>query len=280
MKELSKKLHKKLKEFEDGKLGIEELEELTEDARELYERLLIVKYKAYEKYGAPKSAETEAEEVVAEEPIAEEKVEEVVEEKVVAETVEEEAPKEEPTFDFTSVSDESEEEQPAFDFSSSEEAEEEEEHETFPEDADIKNEAPKAEAEVEAETFPEDAEIKASKQDIFKDSHVEKHEPEDENSLNQKLGDAEDELSLRKKLQSSPVTDLKSEISIAKKFEYITFMFEGKNELYEEAIDSLNNCSDGEEAKNKLNEYSTKYNWDLENKSIIKFVELVERRYL
>ena len=57
-------------------------------------------------------------------------------------------------------------------------------------------------------------------------------------------------------------------------------MFDGDNVKYESAIQVLNSCADGEEAKDKLNEYSTEYNWDLENKSIIKFVELVERRYL
>ena len=88
------------------------------------------------------------------------------------------------------------------------------------------------------------------------------------------------ELSLRKQLQNTPIKDLKDEISIAKKFEYITFMFEGNSELYDEAISILNSCDSGDEAREKLNEYSTKFNWDLENKSIIKFVELVERRYL
>lgn len=282
MKDLSKKVHEQVKKLDGGKLSVEELESLTDSARELYERLLIVKYKAYEKFGEPEASTEEIEEV-----------QEVVE--APKEEVPEKVEEEQPSIDFSAMS---EEEQPSFDFSASVEEEvkeeveetvveeppveeEEEEHEPFPVDADIKNEAPVAEETESTDTFPEDAEIKNSKEDIFKDSHIEKHEPEDQNSLNQKLGDgAEDELSLRKKLQGTPVSDLKSEISIAKKFEYITFMFDGKNEIYEEAINSLNSCTDGEEAKNKLNEYSTKYNWDLENKSIMKFVELVERRYL
>lgn len=295
MKDLSKKLYEKLQKIDEGNLGIEELEEVVNDAQELYERLVILRFKAYEKYGNPEELidevvedelEASSEEVVSE--VVQEEVEEVIKE-TPEETVKE---VEEPAIDFSGITEETD--QPSFDFSASDEvgtsSEDEEteteetfvepvkEEEPFPEDADIKNEAPK---ETEAsETFPEDAEIKTHKSDIFKDSHVEKHEPEDENSLNQKLQDDEDELSLRKKLQSTPVTDLKSEISIAKKFEYITFMFDGKNELYEEAITALNSCNDGEEAKDKLNEYSTKYNWDLENKSIIKFVELVERRYI
>lgn len=290
MKDLSKKLYEKLQKIDEGKLGIEELEELVNDAQELYERLLIFKFKAYEKYGNPEElidevVEDELEAV--EEVVVETPVEDIAEEVV---TEEEPAPVEEVTeeaIDFSGVAED--DDQPSFDFSSSEEVGgkveetvsapvQAEEEETFPKDADIKNVAPSEE--VESDTFPEDAEIKTQKSDIFKDSHVEKHEPEDKNSLNQKLQDEDDELSLRKKLQSTPVADLKSEISIAKKFEYITFMFDGKNELYEEAITALNSCDNGDQAKDKLNEYSTQYNWDLENKSIIKFVELVERRYI
>jgi len=263
MRELSKKLHKKIKELEEGKLDIKELESLTDDARELYERILILKFKAYEKFGEPSDT---IEEVV------EEKIEPVKEVEEIKEEVVEEA------IDFSGITEEKEEvEQPSFDFSAMEEEVVEEKEETVM----IPSENIKSSSEpiTEEETFPKSSGTKDQPADVFKDSHVEKVEDEDENSLNEKLKD-EDEQSLRKQFQSTPVSDLKKEISIAKKFEYITFMFEGKNELYEAAIEDLNNCSDGEEAKNKLNDYSTKHSWDLENKSIIKFVELVERRYL
>ncbi|UKN00738.1 hypothetical protein K6119_13455 [Paracrocinitomix mangrovi] len=278
MQELSKKLHKKIEKIESGKLGIEDLEEVVEQARELYERLLILKYKAYEKFGEPEnSATVEVEEEV------EEEVEAVVEETNTVEEEPQEEPEEVSSFDFTGVSEEIE--QPSFDFSDMtesepekeiEEVEEEEEKETFPEADNVKTQSPIEEE--EEETFPEADDVK-TKSDLFKASHVEKREKEDENSLNQKLADDE-ALTLRKKLQSTPITDLKSEISIAKKFEYITFMFGGDNNNYEEAINVLNNCADADEAREKLNEYSNKYKWDLENKSIIKFVELVERRYI
>ena len=282
MKKLGKKLQKQLKKFEDGNMSVDELEAFVNDAQELYERLVILKYKAYEKYGSP-------DENVAEEPqeiVEKEVVADVLEEEVV-EQLDEEVVVEEEAVEIVEEVEEEASEQPSFDFSMSEEvsggASVEKEEETFPESAETKTEAPKDELEdepeEEAETFPESEDIKSDSSDSFQDSHVEKHEPEDENSLNQKLSE-EKELSLRKKLQGSKVEDLKSEISIAKKFEYITFMFDGNNELYDEAIVALNNCADVEEAKEKLNAYSTQYNWDLENKSIIKFVELVERRYI
>jgi hypothetical protein len=243
MSDLSKKLNDKIAEIESGDLELSDLEGVVSDSRELYERLLILKHKAYEQIEHP--SETEKEKTIVD----------VVEEE---EEVKEE---EEPTLDFSGITEESEEEeQPSFDFTADEESETEESNEPTIE-------------------IPKEEPSKEDKEDLFKDSHVEKHEPEDENTLNEKLKE-EEELSLRKKLQSTAVSDLKSEISIAKKFEYITFMFEGKNESYNDAIEVLNNCVDGDDARVKLNEYSSKYNWDLENKSIIKFVELVERRYL
>lgn len=263
MKELSKKIHKQIEKVEDGKLKVEELEALVEDARDLYEKLIILKYKAYEKFGAPEKQDNAK---------SKDKKQEIVTEKTETMTEQPAAEKEETAFDFTESNTVKEEiEQPSFDFSISEEA-----ASVFPVDEDIKNVAPKTE-EKKPDIFPESDSSKSSKP--FKDSHVEKHEAEDSNSLNQKLK-TDEQLSLRKKLQNTPIKDLKTEISIAKKFEYITFMFDGKNEVYEAAIDSLNNCSSGDEAREKLNEFSTKYKWDLENKSIIKFVELVERRYL
>ena len=98
-------------------------------------------------------------------------------------------------------------------------------------------------------------------------------------SLNEIFKDDSDD-SLRKKFQKSPITNLKSNISIANKFEYISGMFDGDGKIYDEAITVLNNCKSGEEAKSKLMEYATSFDWDLEDKSILKFVELVERRYL
>jgi len=253
MKGLRRQIEEKLDALEKGSLELSELEGLVEDSRELYERLLILKYKAYEKYGQPEvqeeAKETPVEENIEEQPTLTESID------FTAEIEEEQEAEEQPSFDFSMMS--------------------EEENEVAQE---IEVQTDEAEVTEEPEIEEKEAPIEIGT-DIFKESHAEKVEAEDENSLNQKLK-VEDEQSLRKKLQSSPVSDIKKEISIAKKFEYITFMFDGKNEVYEAAINDLNNCSDGEEAKNKLNEYSTKYNWDLENKSIIKFVELVERRYL
>ena len=128
----------------------------------------------------------------------------------------------------------------------------------------------------------------SDQEELFEDEprkeavEFETEDEEDEiadNSLNNKFKSEED-FSLRKKLGRTPIKDLKSEIGIAKKFEYINLMFSGKAEIYEEAINSLNTCENNEHAKTLLHRYSSEYHWDLEDKTIIKFIELVERRYL
>ena len=101
MRELSKKINEQIKKVEEGKLKLEELEELVNDSRELYEKLLILKYKAYEKFGQPEEIRKESKPEVAakeETPIEEETIEE-----------------QEEVFDLTGEPEEVE--QPSFDFS-------------------------------------------------------------------------------------------------------------------------------------------------------------------
>ena len=100
-----------------------------------------------------------------------------------------------------------------------------------------------------------------------------------EPTLKDKLATEEDSLTLRKKLQSTPVLDLTKEIGIGKKFEYISLMFKGDGKAYNVAISSLNSCSDLGQAKQLLNDFSTNHGWNLEDKTVVKFIELVERRY-
>ncbi len=247
--DLITELNEKLQKLNNGSLEIEQVEPMVDNAKELYERLVVLRYKVYEKFGEPQSEEetsfdfsgiTEVEETkIEEKPVAEE-VEEVVEKEVVVEAdelVEETEEIEETIEEIEVVKEEPSEEpmQAGFDFSGA-------------------IEEPRKEA-------PEEI-------------------PASESSLHEKLTNDDDELSLRKKLQNTPVTDIKSEISLARRFEYISILFEEDKDAYDNAISEFNSCSGVEEARTKLNNYSQKYNWDLENKAIVKFVELVERRYL
>ena len=107
MKSLTDKLTNSINELENGTLELKDLENLVEDARQLYERLLIVKYKAYETYGEPSPK------------VAEPIVEKASPTKIVVEepVVEPEEIEEETSFDFSGITEEPKNEQPSFDFS-------------------------------------------------------------------------------------------------------------------------------------------------------------------
>lgn len=236
---LIEEISKKLSKLNKGKLNLDEVNDLVENGKDLYEHLIILRYKAYDTYGDSSAAK---EEVVVDEPVK----------KTVPEPVKEE--KEEPIIDFSGISESSEvtaaDEQPGFDFSiDGAVAEEPAVEEAVNNNEETVSDSPQAEVD----------DASNSLNDIFK---------------------SEDEQSLRKKLQNSPISDIKTHISIAKKFEYISNMFDGDSGAYNEAIEFLNTCATGNDARLKLNEYTTKYDWNLEDKSIIKFIELVERRYL
>ena len=235
-----------IEKLKSGDLSASELDKLTDNARSLYEALVVLRYKAFEKQLGR--------EVV--EPVSEATVKE---EEPVEETIKEETSFE--GFDLTSEEEfEAESSETMFDFSGSAEPEKVEE---------VEEKEPEVEAEeFDINSFEEEEEVEETE-----------NEEEDDESLNAQFADNRDG-SLRKQLGRSPISDLKSEIGIAKKFEYINSMFNGKTEVYDSAINELNSCGSDEAAKNLLNDYAKEYNWDLDNKSIIKFIELVERRYI
>ena len=58
-------------------------------------------------------------------------------------------------------------------------------------------------------------------------------------------------------------------------------LFEGERDAYHEAIDKLNSFDSYLDADNYIkNNLVDKYCWDLENSSAVRFMELIERRYL
>lgn len=245
--ELVSELSKKMDKLNEGTLDLRELDALVASSRELYEQLIVLRYKAFDTYGTPESK--------VEQPI----IQKEAEIDIALTPEKEEENTEEAIFDFTGVTEMPEQNkettQPVFDFT-----------------ADTPSTPQKPETPKE--------ELKTSNPFATSDSEAEDDtENENPNSLNNFLK-KEDDFSLRKKLQYTPISDIKAHIGIAKKFEYISTMFNGNAAAYEDAIDFLNTCASGKDAQLKLNELVETYKWDLEDKSILKFTELVERRYL
>jgi hypothetical protein len=255
IQKLISEIESKLTQLGDGNLPVAELENLVKNAADLHERLAVLRYKAYEKFGEPK-LETVLEKHVEPkvEPIAETAFDfSAINETVTANPVVEVKEEVEESIDFSTPLFEA----PIFDAPKVE-----------------KKETPVVEAEVKKPIHVIREEIKQESASLH-----EKFLKEEDIDLNDKLKQKE-EIPLRKKLGLQPIKDLRAEIGIGKKFEYINFLFNGDARAYETAIDELNTVGNAESAKQKLNVYASVYQWDLEEKTIIKFVELVERRYL
>lgn len=78
------------------------------------------------------------------------------------------------------------------------------------------------------------------------------------------------------KLQQQPISDLKGAIGINDKFLYTNELFKGNAKEFESIINSLNQLSSFDQAKQTLNKYA----WDTDNETAHSFLSLVARRYL
>jgi hypothetical protein len=99
-------------------------------------------------------------------------------------------------------------------------------------------------------------------------------------SLNDKLADGAEKTSLAAKLSRKPIKDLNEEIGLNQKFLFMNDLFGGENGLYKEAITTLNGYNALEQATEFLNQLKLRHNWDMESISVTKFIDLVERKFL
>jgi len=84
--------------------------------------------------------------------------------------------------------------------------------------------------------------------------------------------------SLAKKLEHTPIPDLKKAISLNQRFQFARELFKGNNQDYEVSVEKLNTTS-RDEALRHLNSIKNKYAWKEEDPVVTDFIELVERRH-
>lgn len=223
-----------------GTVGLEEFESKLHDARELYERLVILRYKAIEDrnlMGMYRSQDT------PEEPVEQPKVEEPVlgaKQISLIDSIEEIAREEKPV------------------------QQEEKEGSKAPEH--------KPQSEQKPET-----ESKAKKSDIEekpKSDVIPPPEPRMNPSKSSALPD-----SLAEKLSQTKIHDLNVAIGLNQKFRFIKELFDGDTGAYNEAVKTLNHCENLQEADRKTSELMNTYQWDEEDQVTLSFLNLIERRY-
>lgn len=243
LKDIASELNRKLDLLMMGSLSKQELENLTDESRELYERLVVLRYKAYD--DEVKGEAAPVEQIVIEEPEAREPIAFKIEEPKadvpiqvsLIDAIEEVAKNEE----LAAI------EEPSI--------ENTEEHliETIISDHITTNPAPSGNV------------------GYVPGNHIE--------SLHDRLSKSfTNTETLAERLEHNPIADLKKAISLNQRFQFSKELFKGNNQDYEVAIDKLNNLT-REDALKHLESLRNKYAWSNESAVTTDFVGLIERRH-
>ena len=244
LKELSEELHTNINELLSGKMSPAQTQHLVELCSELYEKLIVLRFKAFTETITP--AEKMQAVLETSEPIK---------------------------IDTTPVS-------------------------TPPELANQVNliDAIK-EVEQVAEQDPEEGVTQGAEQEEDEDNEDEEIVfqliPNDEPALDAPKGEvkpmvslndtfkenANQQASIAKKLEGSPISDLKKNISLNQRFQFCKDLFKGNNQEYEVTLEKLNNTN-RDEAMRILQTLRDKYSWNPESMAAKDFTDLVNRRYM
>ncbi len=90
---------------------------------------------------------------------------------------------------------------------------------------------------------------------------------------------ATQQASIAKKLEGSPISDLKKNISLNQRFQFCKDLFKGNNQEYELMLEKLNNTN-RDEAMRILQTLKDKYSWNPDSMAAKDFTDLVNRRYM
>lgn len=260
LSEIAKELNAKLDALHLGQLSAEQIEGLTEQSRELYERLVVLRFKAYthEVKGTEENFITDDEVPTTHLP----KALAPTEPSVVAENT--------PSIPFSvhvPQSTEKTAEVPSNQVSLMDVIEEV-----------MKEEQPEEKNVEAADTQTQEPEP-VFKPDLFASKPVNTPLPGAQESLNDRLAKNITPVeSIASKLESTPIPDLKKAISLNQRFQFSKELFKGNNQDYEVTIDRLNTAT-REEALRQIAALRSKYAWKEDSPVAADFIDLVERRF-
>jgi len=242
MNELLDKLKNGIDRLDSGTLAVSELEELTEVSRELYERLVVLRYKAYDD-------SIKAQEAIISEP-------EIINQMEIIEYIHESQPEIQEYIEENLSEAPTEERVPLFAFNITEIQEVQEEIVTESLGKEMQAplafvQAPKPSPKIDSTSL---------------------------GSINDKL--AKEESSLADRLGKSRIEDLRKAIGINQKFGFISGLFSGDSSAYDLTIDRFNSATDIDEAMSLFAEEQQARSWDAEESLVESLINLIERRHV
>lgn len=84
---------------------------------------------------------------------------------------------------------------------------------------------------------------------------------------------------LSDQLGASKIDSLKGVIGLNDKLQFISELFDGNHEAFNEYLSTLDQLESNKEAHQLLSQIATKYEWDEENSTVEDFVKIISRRY-
>ena len=272
MKELVSAIENGLKKISKGNITRIELEETVASSRELYERLLIVRYKVYEN-SILAVEESEELEVVDKETEVKKEEETIPDENKEIEIIFEEE-----------TNDIAEDSIIRFDLFATPEIESEvEEDEVLPEvekeieqstEEDVLPEIEIKEDALVEENLDSEEEIKNTANDSAETS---KEIAEDASSLFPKL--MKIEKSIAQNYQVMILETLIGSFTLNERLQFINELFDGSSDLFSSAIKRLDTLDNRDSARSVIAEYAVENNWDLDGEVVEDFMLKICSRY-
>ena len=272
MKELVSAIENGLKKISKGNITRIELEETVASSRELYERLLIVRYKVYENSILANEESEELEIVDKETEVKKEEETNPDENKDIEIIFEEE------------TNDIAEDSIIRFDLFATPEIESEvEEDEVLPEvekeieqsiEEDVLPEIEIKEEELVEENLDSEEEIENTANDSAETS---KEIAEDASSLFPKL--MKIEKSIAQNYQVMTLETLIGSFTLNERLQFINELFDGSSDLFSSAIKRLDALDNRDSARSVIAEYAAENNWDLDGEVVEDFMLKICSRY-
>jgi hypothetical protein len=274
MKELVSAIENGLKKITKGNITLIELEETVASSRELYERLLIVRYKVYENSILADEESEEHEDVDNETEVKKE------EETIPDENKDKEIIFEEETNDIA------EDSIIRFDLFATPEIDSEvevEEDEVLPE---VEKEI---EQSIEEEVLPE---IEIKEEELVEENLD--SEEEIENTVNDSAETSKEitenaselfpklmkiEKSIAQNYQVMTLETLIGSFTLNERLQFINELFDGSSDLFSSAIKRLDALDNRDSARSVIAEYAAENNWDLDGEVVEDFMLKICSRY-
>jgi hypothetical protein len=265
-----------VEKLESGALSPEDMELLVEDAKELYERMVILRYKIYE------TNVLGVQEPVISASIRQTEIETPID---LFGSIDETTITPEPEFEVTFANGEADTQEEEI---VNEEWQEEEEVEEIEESIQTFEEPIQEEVEEVEESILEEEEIEepiqeeavANQENISFEEETEAPTPwEPQFSADQPIWMAEMEANVRDSRSVFPLESLIGAFTLNEKLQFINELFEGSSDDFSTNIKQLDQLGSMDAARNMLAELAQTFNWDTESEIVEDFIYKICRRH-